>query len=289
MAYFLLGVPYILWDNIPRGTQISCPHIEQSCTSAYYADRKLGVSEMVAPPPRPSTSSPATISGRRATWPRAACTSASTSTAPTPRTGRSSTPTRSAGPKNHRGEILAALYTILLGNPQLKAARDAEGKTRFKMWWRLVGSAVEHAAKLAGQELDFQKLFIAQEEDDEEAASLADVLEILLRKWPDEFAAKDVAGMINDLDPDEDGQTLRDFLLPGARPHVLSEVRRQALKKHLDEPVRSGERTLVLRSWEDKSANMRILWCAPSPRRQRHRIYGYTGFPTALPIWSVAN
>jgi hypothetical protein len=40
-------VPYILWDNIPRGTQISCPHIEKSCTSAFYADRKLGVSEMV--------------------------------------------------------------------------------------------------------------------------------------------------------------------------------------------------------------------------------------------------
>ena len=49
--------------------------------------------------------------------------------------------------ENHRAEILAALYTILLGNPQLKTPRDAEGKTRFKMWWRLVGSAVEHAAR----------------------------------------------------------------------------------------------------------------------------------------------
>ena len=48
LAYFLAGVPYILWDNIARGTQISCPHIEKSCTSAYYADRKLGVSETVS-------------------------------------------------------------------------------------------------------------------------------------------------------------------------------------------------------------------------------------------------
>jgi len=47
LAYFLAGVPYILWDNIARGTQISCPHIEKSCTAAYYSDRKLGVSEMV--------------------------------------------------------------------------------------------------------------------------------------------------------------------------------------------------------------------------------------------------
>ena len=32
MAYFLRGKQYILWDNIPRGMQISCPHIERSCT-----------------------------------------------------------------------------------------------------------------------------------------------------------------------------------------------------------------------------------------------------------------
>ena len=106
--------------------------------------------------------------------------------------------------ENHRAEILAALYTILLGNPQLKAARDAEGKTRFKMWWRLVGSAVENAAKLAGQELDFQKLFVTQEEDDEESASLADVLDVLVKTWPDQFMASDVAGMINNPYPNED-------------------------------------------------------------------------------------
>ena len=48
LSYFLSGVPYILWDNIARGAQISCAHVEKSCTSGYYADRKLGVSEMVA-------------------------------------------------------------------------------------------------------------------------------------------------------------------------------------------------------------------------------------------------
>ena len=48
MAYFLCGVAYISWDNIAKGSQISCPHIEKSCTAAYYSDRKLGVSEMVS-------------------------------------------------------------------------------------------------------------------------------------------------------------------------------------------------------------------------------------------------
>jgi hypothetical protein len=48
LSYFLDGAAYILWDNIPRGCQISCPHIEKSSTAAYYSDRKLGVSETVA-------------------------------------------------------------------------------------------------------------------------------------------------------------------------------------------------------------------------------------------------
>jgi hypothetical protein len=47
LSYFMDGVPYILWDNVPRGTTISCPHIERSCTAETYVDRKLGVSERV--------------------------------------------------------------------------------------------------------------------------------------------------------------------------------------------------------------------------------------------------
>ena len=47
LSYFMDGVPYILWDNVPRGITISCPHIERSCTAETYVDRKLGVSERV--------------------------------------------------------------------------------------------------------------------------------------------------------------------------------------------------------------------------------------------------
>ena len=42
---------------------------------------------------------------------------------------------------DNRAELLKAFYTILLGNPQLKQPRNAEGKTRFKMWWSVIGSA----------------------------------------------------------------------------------------------------------------------------------------------------
>jgi hypothetical protein len=118
------------------------------------------------------------------------------------------------------------------------------------MWWRLVGSAVEHAAGLIGHELEFQKLFLAREEDDEESMSLADVLEILLRKWPEKFTAGDLAVEVNITPPVEDMQTLREFLLPGCLPHhVFSAISiGKTLKQHLDAPVLHNGRTLVLRA-----------------------------------------
>jgi hypothetical protein len=260
MSYFLYGVPYILWDNIPRGTQISCPHIEKSCTSAYYSDRRLGVSEMVCT----AASTIHFFTGNNI-GPRGDMASRSLHIRlDVDRVDPENRPFRHPDPvgwtENHRAEILAALYTVLLGNPQLKVTRHAESKTRFKMWWRLVGSAVESATKLVGQELDFRKLFIEQEEDDEDSATLADALEVLVKKWPEQFTASDVVGMVNNPDPNEDEQTLREYLLPGvpSRTQFSSKSVGKRLKQHLDEPVRSGKRTLVLRSWEDKHIKMSV-------------------------------
>jgi hypothetical protein len=259
MSYFLYGVPYILWDNIPRGAQISCPHIEKSCTSAYYSDRKLGGNEMVSTAASTIHFFTGNNIGARGDLASRSLHIRLDADRVDPENRAFKHPDPVGWTENHRAEILAALYTILLGNPQLKAARDAEGKTRFKMWWRLVGSAVENAAKLAGQELDFEKLFITQEEDDEESASLADVLDVLVKKWPAQFTASDVSGMINNPYPNDDEQTLREYLRPGALPtHVFSAKSvGKLLKQHLDEPVRSGERTLVLRSWDDKHTKQR--------------------------------
>ena len=101
----------------------------------------------------------------------------------------------------HRADILRALYTILLGNPVFGKRGGAKAKTRFKTWWRLIGAAVEHGAKLIGQQLDFQELFMSQEEADEETASLADALTVMRRRWPT-FKANDVADLINRKDAD---------------------------------------------------------------------------------------
>ena len=103
-------------------------------------------------------------------------------------------------------------------------------------------------------------MFITQEEDDEESASLTPVLDVLVKKWPDQFTASDVAGMINNPYPNEDEQTLREYLRPGALPnHVFSAKSiGKLLKQHLDEPVLSGQRTIVLRSWEDQHKKLRV-------------------------------
>jgi hypothetical protein len=266
LSYFLYGVPYILWDNIARGAQITCPHIEKSCTSAYYSDRKLGVSEMVAT----AASTIHFFTGNNIE-PRGDLASRSLRIRlDVDRADPENREFRHADPvgwtEAHRAEILTALYTLLLGNPQLKAARTAPGRTRFKMWWRLVGSAVEYAAELAGpteflikerkkNALDFQKLFLVQEEDDVESASLADVLEVFLSEWGEgEFDAKDVAVRINSQFPDDDDRLLREFLLPGVAPHHMFSTKTvgRLLKRHLDEPVKSGKRTLVLRSRETR-------------------------------------
>jgi hypothetical protein len=259
MSHFIYGMPYILWDNIAKGLQIACQHIEKACTSKYYADRKLGVTELI----RTAASLIHIFTGNNI-GPKGDLASRSLIIRlNADRADPENRPFRHQFPldwtMDHRAEILAGLYTILLGNPQLDAPRNAKGKTRFRMWWRLVGSALEHAVGLIGHELDFGKLFIEQEGDDEESASLADVLEIMLKKWPGGFEAQEAAEVINDLKQrDEDAQTLRDFLLPGVLADRVFSAKTvtRALKKHRDGPVRSDKgRTLVLRSEVDTHLN----------------------------------
>jgi hypothetical protein len=265
LSYFLYGVPYILWDNIARGTQISCPHIEKTCTASYYSDRKLGVSEMVAT----AASTVHFFTGNNI-GPRGDLASRSLEIRleldrfdPENRTFKHPDPI--GWTDSMRAEILSAFYTILLGNPTLKQPRNAPMKTRFKMWWRLVGSAVEHAASLANpdREVDFQKLFLAREDEDEDSTSLADALEIMLQKWSAQFDAADVAKFIN-VQPQTDqygaprtadpsAASLREFLYPGALPNQMPTPKSvgKLLKKHVDEPVKAGERTLILRKHVD--------------------------------------
>src|SRR5205085_1332191 len=43
-SYLRQGVGVLIWDNISRGSTISCPHIEAALTAPEISDRVLGVS-----------------------------------------------------------------------------------------------------------------------------------------------------------------------------------------------------------------------------------------------------
>ena len=101
----------------------------------------------------------------------------------------------------HRGNILRALYTLMLGNPRLRASDPPPAETRFKMWWHLVGSAVEHAAarhveyaEALAIDIDrdcrparvgFKDMFLEGERHEEQTGSLATVLDALRTAWAD--------------------------------------------------------------------------------------------------------
>jgi hypothetical protein len=256
LSQFISGVGYILWDNIERGAQIFCPHIERSCTTELYQDRKLGVSEMVATAASAIHLFTGNNIGARGDLASRNLNIRLAVERPDPENRDFTHPDPLGWTETHRGEILRALYTILLGNAQLRTAADAPSHTRFKMWWRLVGSAVENAVRLYGVDftpamsLDFRELFITQEEaGDEDTVSLVEFLEVVSKHWPKGFNAANVAQVINDQVDFAFRPTLVDFLYPDRDPNFVStkSVGKQ-LSKHLDEPVTTSRGVLRLKT-----------------------------------------
>jgi len=266
LSYLMEGLPCIIWDNIPRGSQLSCPHIERACTTAFYSDRRLGASEMVTVP----ASTVHLFTGNNV-GPRGDLASRSLiARLEVDRADPENREFNHADPiawtEANRGRILCAVFTLLLGNPDLRAKPHPPQKTRFKLWMLLVGRAIENGAKQIGQTIDFAELFVRQEEDDEDGAALGDVLEAMASAWPskdwkkgDKFTAAELAMVLNDRseyatnEALELSATIRDFLYPDT-PHsqtVGAKSLGKALKKHVGEPVRHGTRTLILKEYKD--------------------------------------
>lgn len=277
LAYLMDGLPALIWDNIPRGAALSCPHIEKSCTTALYSDRKLGVSETVAV----AASLVHCFTGNNI-LPKGDLASRSLLVRleverPDPENRPFRHPDPVGWTESNRGKILAALFTVLLGNPALDSESDKPAETRFKTWWRLVGAAVEHAALRHAEhvgglvtdplkncppaKVSFKDLFLSREADDEESANLADLLEALATKWPKgaSFQASDIAKVANDqseyvIESDKQlGAVVRDVLYPKALPSLVVTPRSlgKALGKHVGEPVARSDRTLVLKTCVD--------------------------------------
>jgi hypothetical protein len=185
------GLPAVIWDNIPRGLAISCPHMERASTTEIYQDRILGVTQQGQAPAY-------TIMGFTGNNIRPKSDQASrslearlTADRPDPENRPFVHPDPIGWTLDHRGEILRALYVILLGNPQLRPECRREAQTRFKAWWWLVGSAVEHAAERVGQIVSFKAMFERVEDNDDEVAARMDILQTLYAiKWPSDQAKK---------------------------------------------------------------------------------------------------
>jgi hypothetical protein len=271
-SYLREGVPLLPWDNLPRGAAISCPSIEKSLTAETYSDRILGVSET-------GTASAFTIqifTGNNIT-PRGDLASRSLPLRLAvdrrdPENRPFAHPDPIAWTEANRGRILQALYTILLGNPRLRDRNPGQAPTRFKMWWHLVGSAVEYAAgqhvQIAEEEvrcfiadpnttcppgpIRFAELFLAGEADEEQSAGLATVLDVLRRKWPNGFKSVDVASYAGGA---EEGAIAFGAALELASGKRLKTISSSSitwrLKGLVDAPVIVGGITLVLRRAAD--------------------------------------
>jgi hypothetical protein len=258
LSYLMEGMPAIIWDNIPLGALITCQYIEASLTASSYSDRLLGASRAI-------TVSPYAI--HFFTGNNIAPTGDLASRAPIIRLESDR-----ADPENrpfvhpdpvgwteaNRGKILNALFTVLLGNPRLRDKSPPASKTRFKDWYRLVGSAIEHAVTLSGGSVDFGRLFLSQEAEDQEISSLAEALAALAEKWPNKnpFTAGNVAALVNDhgnygTDTAVQGrQVLRDVLFPKAPPNFIATplVTTRRLRHYCGTAVILGDKTYILKS-----------------------------------------
>src|SRR5262249_20058120 len=186
----------------------------------------------------------------------------------------------------NRGRIMRSLYTILLGNPTLDLPRDAQMQTRFTAWWRLVGSAVEHAAAI-GETVAFKDLFLRREEEEgTDDVDLAAVLEVLRERWANAFTAKTVADFMNadqwriNITPAEaaaitdDKGTLHDFFYGDRegrkkKDDTTSGVTAKSLSKllgaHVGNVVRSGDEYLVLRAEDHGEGHARTFLVVAAP------------------------
>ena len=191
------GVPAIVWDNIKDGLAISCTTLEAVSTSATYNDQVLGASKNETV----SASTIMILTGNNISPIGALASRSFEARINVDRADPENRPFQHPDPiawtLDHRSEILAAMYTLLLGNPQLKRAEPA--KTRFKDWWNLIGSAVEHAAvelikvqeereaagaepcegNLKATQIDFAAMIAELEDADEGVAGLAEIFTLL--------------------------------------------------------------------------------------------------------------
>ena len=207
-AYLETALPLLIWDNIKRGSTVSCPSIEKALTTEIYSDRVLGFSEIRRVPAYTVQAFTGNNIAPRGDLASRALVVRLATERPDPENRKFKHIDPVGWTLSHRGGILQALFVILRGSPRRRSGEHImDGKTRFKVWWDMIGSALEHAADVCGEKLNFKDLFLASDETDEEKVGIAEVLNILEEQWPKGFKAADVAKVLRGLGDKNEPQT----------------------------------------------------------------------------------
>jgi hypothetical protein len=265
-SYLRQGVAALAWDNIARGSAISCPHIEAALTASEISDRVLGVSRVETAP----ANTIQIFTGNSIT-PRGDMASRSFMLAlnvnrPDPENRHFAHPDPLAWTQANRTKILRALYTILIGGA-LSRPQHQVAKTRFKTWWSLVGWPMEYAASLADVTVDCTELLRAGEVGDEEASAVSVVLGILRDIWDaKEFTARDVVKAMTP-EPKFDGSygVLKSDDNQRTRAEAIADGLGELIGKRLDRPTAHSlgklfQKRLVARpAWIDDGKTVATL------------------------------
>jgi hypothetical protein len=162
LSFAIADVPLVSFDNIARGTALKCKEIERYLTEATITDRVLG--ESVVATARTAAALFFTGNSVEPTGDLASriLSIRLASNRVDPENRKFSHPDPFAWTELNRGRILRALYMILA----LLRAEPASLKTRFKLWWRMIGHPIELVSGV-----DFAEIFQANEAVDEEAVA----------------------------------------------------------------------------------------------------------------------
>jgi hypothetical protein len=249
-AYLLEGLPFLVWDNIPKGSLISSPAIEKALTAEFMSDRLLGESRTGAPNATTIMAFTGNNIAPQGDLASRVLEARLSTDRPDPENRRFKHPDPIGWTRANRIPILRALYTVLLGGRE----RGREVPTRFKMWFKMVGARVERVMRLVERPVSFQAMFEKVETDDEETIGAAEVLSILRAQFPPHGATSAVIAdqlrMLGDFLDDPWRERLRTGLeqLTGKMMPVVSATTvTLRLKTLVDAPVRVGAETLVLR------------------------------------------
>jgi hypothetical protein len=269
LAYQGEGVPVIVWDNIERGHTLTCTSIEKSLTGPTYTDRVLATNTTRTVPATSIHVFTGNNIGPKGDLVSRALIVRLSSDLADPENRSFKHGDAIAWTRDHRGDILGALYTIILGNRRLQVpGAEEQAETRFKRWWHLIGAAVEHAAKLRAKwtpdskiqaPISFREQFLPSDYEDEQDHAAGVVLDLLHSRWPGtSFKTGAVLNIIN-AGHLADADFIREYLsalddatgLPAPKAYS-ARVMTWRLKALVDNAVIVGGRRLCLRYWPDE-------------------------------------